>query len=112
MRWSDFILDPDVRLLGFQAVSSLPDANLFVFEHRCGSSISILAKRLRHLLSEAPTQSQLPNLFESEQCSQFCRTLENLTVCDRPCVNARDRRLIHTVVKMKRSHLEREGQGT
>ena len=105
MQWSDFILDPDVRLIGFQAVSGMPDANLLVFEHCCGSSISILARRLRHLLSDGQPEPQLPSLFGTEPCNQFCRFLENLTACDRPCANARDRRLIQAVLKMKRTDL-------
>jgi len=101
-QWSDFILDPDVRLLGFQAVSGLPDANLLVFEHSCGSSISVLAKRLRHLLGDVQPESQLPVLFGTDQCNKYCRFLEILAACDRPCANARDRQLIQAVIKMKR----------
>jgi hypothetical protein len=105
MQWSDFILDPDVRLLGFQVVTGMPDANLLVFEHCCGSSISVLVKRLRHLLGDAQPQTQLPVLFETNQCNEFCRFLENLAACDRPCANARDRQLIQAVMRMKRSDL-------
>jgi len=104
-QWSDFVLDPDIRLLGFQAISGLPDANLLVFEHCCGSSISILAKRLRHIFPDAEPETELQNLFGTDQCNQFCRFLEHLTACDRPCANARDRRLIQAVLKMKRSDL-------
>ena len=50
--WDNFVLDPDVRLLGLQSEIAKPDVNLLVFEHSCGSSISILSKRLRHLLPE------------------------------------------------------------
>jgi hypothetical protein len=41
-----------VRLLGFQSVVANPDINLLVFEHSCGSTVSILSRRLRHLLPE------------------------------------------------------------
>ena len=83
----------------------MPDANLLVFEHCCGSSISILAKRLRHILPDAEPATELQNLFGTDPCNQYCRFLDSLTACDRPCANARDRRLIHTVLKMKRSDL-------
>ncbi len=101
--WSDFILDPFIRLLGFQAVSGLPDANLLVFEHRCGSSVSVLAKRLRRLISGSEDETVLPSLFGSNECNQHCRSLENLEACDRPCANARDRRLILTLLNIKRN---------
>ena len=100
--WRDFILDPGVRLLGFQAVFSLPDANLIVFEHRCGSTISVLSKRLRPFFPGIENEKPLPALFDSEVCNQYCRHVENLQICDRPCANARDRRMIHILLKMKR----------
>ena len=50
--WDSFVLGPAVRLLGLQFELALPDCNLLVFEHGCGSSISILSRRLRHLLPE------------------------------------------------------------
>ncbi len=96
------MLDPGNRLLGFQAVVNLPDANLLVFEHRCGSTISILVKRLRPFFPETLTEKLLPSLFGSESCSQHCREMENLEACDRPCANARDRRIIRHLLKMKR----------
>ncbi len=84
--WSDFVLDPGIRLLGFQAIAEFPDANLIVFEHRCGSTISILAKRLRPMFPEIqsePAVSQV--LYDSEACNQYCRHIENIELCDRPC---------------------------
>ncbi len=99
--WRDFALDRGIRLIGFQASPGLPDANLLIFEHRCGSSTSILARRLRHILPESPQALDLPNLFGSDTCNQHCRYPENLSVCDRSCVNARDRQLILLLLKMK-----------
>jgi len=100
--WRDFILDPDVHLLGFQAISGLPDANLIVFEHRCGSTISVLTKRLRPFFPEIENEPPLPVLLGSDTCNQYCRDVENLEICDRPCENARDRRMIHVLLKMKK----------
>ena len=68
-----------VRLLGLQAVITNPDFNVLVFEHRCGSSISILTPRLRHLLPEpepgeastpVPRFGTVPRLFEKERFSE------------------------------------------
>jgi hypothetical protein len=101
--WHDFVLDPAVRLVGLQAVVVDPDFNVLIFEHRCGSSISILTPRLRHLLPEAELDGPPTRLMGSEQCRGHCRFLEDLEACDAPCSNARDRKLILLVQSMKRS---------
>lgn len=100
--WEAFVLDPAVRLLGLQAVIANPDLNLLVFEHRCGSSISILARRLRHLLPGPAEGRPTTSLFATGQCHGHCRFLEDLEVCDSPCVNAHDRKLILLVNQMKK----------
>jgi len=100
--WEDFLRDPGVRLLGLQAIIDLPDANLLVFEHRCGSSVSVLASRLHQLLPDSQDSSGWPSLRTSDQCGGHCHRLEDLQQCERPCINARDRRLILQVVEMKR----------
>ncbi|MGD0309901.1 MAG: hypothetical protein ABSC02_11500 [Acidobacteriota bacterium] len=105
-QWPDFIFDPAVRLLGFQAMPGLPDANLVIFVHCCGSTISILAQRLRHILPGPEQAGDLPSLFDTDMCNQYCRFIESLEACDRPCVNARDRRLILMLLRMKESDLE------
>jgi hypothetical protein len=90
----DFISDPELRLLGLQAVPDFPDANLLVFEHECGTSVSVLASRLRDLVPDAEADDpSLPLLQGTESCSGFCNRLESLEACDRRCRNARDRRL-------------------
>jgi hypothetical protein len=99
--WRCFVLDPTLRLLGLQAIPGLPDSNLLVFEHRCGSSVSVLALRLRHLLSAEDQAADRPVLFGTETCSGHCRVIENLATCDRPCANARDRRLAVLIANAK-----------
>ncbi len=101
-QWPDFILDPDIRLIGLQVFPDLPNANLLVFEHRCGSSISVLAKRLRRILGDPGPEAGLTLLFGTDTCTGHCRLLENLEGCDRPCANACDRRLILALLRMKR----------
>lgn len=100
--WEDFVRDPGVRLLGLQAIMSLPDANLLVFEHRCGSSVSVLASRFRKLLPDSQDFSGWSSLRGTDQCSGHCLRLEDLQQCDQPCINARDRRLILRLMEMKR----------
>ena len=94
--WDDFLGDPQLRLLGLQAVARVPDANLLVFEHRCGSSVSLLTKRLRHLIPEHPADAW-PSLRGTDQCRRHCLSLEDHEACDRPCRHARDRDLLALV---------------
>jgi hypothetical protein len=100
--WEDFVLDPGIRLLGLQAIINLPDANLLVFEHRCGSSVSVLATRFRRLLPDSQDFSGWSSLRGTDQCGGHCLRLDDLQQCDRPCINARDRRLILQLMEMKR----------
>jgi len=102
--WEDFVLDPKVRLLGLQAAVTLPDVSLLVFEHSCGSSVSILTKRLRHLLPDPGPGASYPSLRGTEQCGGHCLLLEDLAACDKPCSNARDRDLIKLVQRLRDGH--------
>ncbi len=97
--WEEFVGDPGVRLLGLQALPDVPDASVLVFEHRCGSSISVLTRRLLHLLPlPDAAQAEWPSLRGTAECRRHCFSLEDQAPCDRHCRNARDRELL-TLVK-------------
>jgi hypothetical protein len=99
--WSDFVLDGRLRLLGLQASIEWPHANLFIFEHACGSTVSVLATRLRHLLGK-PAPDPSPHwFFGSEDCRRHCTNVQDMTNCDRPCANARDRRVLELLIQIK-----------
>ena len=100
--WGDFVHDPGVRLLGFQGILRHPDSNLLVFEHRCGSTVSVLTSRLHYLLPDHPAAGW-PSLRGPIDCPGHCLSLADLEACDRPCHNARDRDLIKLVQQLKRT---------
>ena len=100
--WHSFVLDPAVRLLGLQVQITNPDFNVLIFEHCCGSSVSILTPRLRHLLPEPELAKPPALLMGTEQCRGHCRSLEDYEACDRPCSNARDRTLILLIQLIKK----------
>jgi hypothetical protein len=104
--WDKFVLDPAVRPLGLQSEITRPDINLLVFEHSCGSSISILSRRLRHLLPEPEPGDPRASLRGSDQCRGHCLRLEDLEACDAPCSNARDRKLILLVQGMRKGGMQ------
>ena len=97
-----FVLDSSVRLLGLQFEATHPDVNLLVFEHSCGSSISILSRRLYSLLPEPEPGDPRTTLRGTAQCRGHCRRLGDLAACDAPCINARDRNLILLVQEMRK----------
>ncbi|HXK01112.1 MAG TPA: hypothetical protein VMS37_01840 [Verrucomicrobiae bacterium] len=101
--WDGFVQDPDVRLLGLQSLATHPGSNLIVFEHSCGSSISVLARRLRHLLPEPDSGAPLPVLFGTAECRGHCRSLQDLEACDAPCANVRDRALVLLIHCLKKA---------
>jgi hypothetical protein len=98
--WEAFVTDSGVMLLGLQAVLHLPDANLLVFEHRCGSSVSVLTSRLRDLLPPDP-HPDWPSLRGTPECAGHCLSLADLLECTRECRNARDRDLIKVVQRIQ-----------
>jgi len=106
----EFLADPNLRLLGLQAVPHHADGNLLMFEHDCGTTVSVLAWRLRDLLPpEQRGEEDLPSLYGSEQCSGFCNKLEELSACDLACSSARDRRLTLWVAEQKRKRAATRG---
>lgn len=105
--WERFVVDPDLRLLGLQAIAGVPDASLLVFEHRCGSSVSVLSKRLRHLLPDHEA-ANWPSLRGTHECPGHCAVLGDMATCEMRCRNSRDRDLMRLV----RTIREREGLQT
>jgi hypothetical protein len=100
-RWQDCVLDRELRLLGLQVVPHLPQANLLVFQHSCGTTVSVLAQRLRPLLDA--DDPAFPQLYSSDQCNGHCGTLSDMLACDRRCANASYRRLTQLVEEIKRT---------
>jgi hypothetical protein len=96
-----FLGDPSLAVIGLQVVEHLPEANLIVFEHACGSSVSVRASRLRFLLPDPEEGSDFPSLYGAEECQGLCRWIDEWRVCDRRCANARDRQLLQLVLRIK-----------
>ena len=99
--WREFVSDPHLRPIGLQAITSVPDSNLLVFEHRCGSTVSVPARRLRDLMPGADDKSDLPLKFGKADCEGHCKSIEDLRYCQEPCINARDRSLLLLLLDMK-----------
>jgi hypothetical protein len=102
--WPDldgFLLDPGVRLVGLFFHERLLEMSLLVFEHDCGTSISVPARRFRHLLP-APPDEEPDDPPGTVECQGHCRRLEDFGGCNQPCSNARDRDLMRLILRMKK----------
>jgi hypothetical protein len=99
--WHEFVLDPDLRLLGLQVVPGAADANVLVFDHCCGSSISVLVRRVRHLLPDVDDTALPPVEVGLDTCRRHCRDLEAFLACERACPKARDRRIVQAIVRLR-----------
>ncbi|OQX96043.1 hypothetical protein B6I21_02280 [candidate division KSB1 bacterium 4572_119] len=96
----DFINDKAVKVLWLQVIPGHPDANCIIFEHRnCGSTISVLTFKLRHLLSRKFTYTD--DLYGTSECNDFCNTRDTMAACEKECVNAQDRELARLLVTLK-----------
>jgi hypothetical protein len=99
--WRDFVSDSELRLLGLQMVPNLPDGTLLVFDHCCGTSISLFARRLRSFLPQLDDELDPPDQLGYEECKDRCPELEDLLACDRACARARDRRLVQVILELR-----------
>jgi hypothetical protein len=103
-RWAsgdEFLDDPELRVIGLQVAGHLPEVNLIIFQHACGSSVSVLTSRLRFLRPDSEQKPGARDLFGTDKCRDFCLDLEDWTTCDRPCINAPDRELLVAVIRRK-----------
>ena len=103
-RWAssyDFVVDPEIRLLGLQLVPNSPKGNLLVFGHRCGTSISVFTNRIRDLVADPDEDADPDPVVSFEECHRHCRKLKDLVACDRLCPKAGDRRLVRAILELK-----------
>jgi hypothetical protein len=108
-RWSsvvEFLDDRELSVVGLQVAGHMPEVNLMIFQHACGSTVSLLTARLRLLLplpGASVTVSE--DLFGTDRCRELCLDLGNWSTCELPCINAADRRLLKAVVDRKSSSI-------
>lgn len=95
-----FLNDDQVKVLWLQVIPGFPDANCIIFEHlECGSTVSVLTPKLRHLLKGK--FENLEDLYGTEACNNLCNTRETMAACEKKCVNAIDRELARLLVAFK-----------
>lgn len=102
-RWSsmaEFLDDRELSVVGLQVAGHMPEVNLMIFQHACGSTVSVLTARLRSLLPPPPNPATA-DLYGTERCRDHCLRLADWEACDLPCINAGDRRLLQAILRRK-----------
>ena len=83
--WPDqesFLSDPDVTLVGYQVNFVSLEEGLFLFNHSCGTTMSLWASEFMNL-SDGPIAAE--RLTDSEHCLGRCPNKEDLEPCDGRC---------------------------
>lgn len=101
----DFILDPLLEQMGYQADFIKPDEGLFYFTHKkeaCFTTLAVKAREFRNLYS-GEIYSQL-NKGE-EDCRLYCTDINQLGRCGAACKCAYIREIIHIIKERKEAQI-------
>lgn len=105
--WQAFLEDPRLSLVGLQAAERTREANLIVFEHACGSSVSVRTSRLRFLLPDPGESARHRPTLGLQECRSQCQQLEEWRTCDRSCLNEPARRVLQEILRVKEGQARR-----
>lgn len=96
--WSsraDFLSDPQIVIVGYQADFDSLRHGLFLFNHlACGTTMALQAKTLADLYLGPRYKGQMTG---TSQCAGLCLAKENLEVCPASCEGAQFREIIQIV---------------
>lgn len=90
-QWStrdDFLRDPNVVIIGYQAVIHYPERGLYLFNHllpSCNTSLAIKVDKFTDLY-KGKIHPQLA--YQTEECPGTCLALNDFSTCNAPCRNA------------------------
>jgi hypothetical protein len=89
-----FLADPDVELCGYQADFDELIAGIFLFKHRCGNTLGLMAGDFSDL-HDGPIFVE--RLTGSEHCAGYCRQKNALNPCLAHCECAFVREILQVV---------------
>lgn len=87
----DFVLDPHLQVLGYQASFNAPDRGIILLNHACGTTLGVEAGSLRPLY-QGPQHSQ--NLVGTAECCRLCLEAGRLEICEAECALAWVRKVL------------------
>ncbi len=91
---ADFLGDPDLVLIGFQVDLTDPHGGLFLFNHRCGSTLALPVGPFLDLVGRPPVA---PSLRGTPQCAGHCLHRSDIDPCRTVCECAFVREVLQVV---------------
>ena len=88
-----FVRDRALAPIGLTVVFDDPYRSLFMFNHRCGTTLGVEADLLRDHFPLLVGES----LARTAGCRRHCLDINDLESCDQPCRNAPLRQFLQTL---------------
>ena len=82
MSREDFLKDPDLEMIGYQVHFENLNSGLFLFNHRCKSTLAIRADAFMDLYDGPIFKTRAT---ETEACPEYCLHKSNLKPCPVEC---------------------------
>jgi len=102
--YTDFLADPCLHLIGYQVFFEELSSGLFLFNHTCGTTLSITVETLQHL-HKGPIYKE--RATGSENCPGLCLVKNETRPCPAKCECAYVRSIMQLIKKWHKA--ERRG---
>ena len=100
--WKDrdsFLSDPNTEIIGYQVSYDEEHNGFFMFNHNCGTSLSIPVDMFGDLY-HGPKYKNI--LLNTEQCPEYCLDENDLNPCGEDCKFSFARELIQLIKKWQK----------
>ncbi|MEW6520246.1 MAG: hypothetical protein AB1461_12620 [Thermodesulfobacteriota bacterium] len=104
----DFLADPCLQLIGYQALFEKLSDGLFLFNHSCGTTLSIAVEALQHLY-DGPVFPE--RVIGSESCPGLCLLKHETGPCPAECEGAHVRSIMQIIKQWRKRQAPAEGVG-
>ena len=91
---ADFLADPDLEIIGYQANFEHVKDGMFLFNHVCETTLALDVVDFDDLY-RGPVYDM--NLAETDECSRLCHDMNKLDSCGSECKYAYVRDIIQTI---------------
>ena len=91
---NDFLGDPEIKIIGYQANFDELSAGAFLFNHSCGATLAISVKDFSEL-HQGPIFKK--KAFGTDECPEYCLHQEQLGRCSIECECAYVRDIIYII---------------
>ncbi len=105
---ASFLIDPNLRLIGYQADFEELMAGTFLFNHVCKTTLAIKADDFQDLY-DGPMFTE--RLEGTEECGGHCLHKDDLSPCPRKCECAYVREIVQVILNWPKQGLACSGNG-